>query len=413
MHTSLLNESRQPPPLHLRALTASTGVLLVNSCGFDSIPAEAGAAYGAGMMSAAGYLPTAIDSFVALTGGPAGLAVHYATYESAVHGFGSADELRAIRRRYAAAQDAGGGATASSSLPLFGRRLARHDGLFFDARTGAYAFPFLGADASIVRRTQRTGVATGALAARPEPSAGVTAALPLQYAAYVTLPSAWVAALFLAYGTAFTLLARFSLGRRLLLAFPRLFTHGLFSHEGPTRAQIAGARFAMTFFVQGEQASERGIGREETEADALIFRSRAAHALSPGRPSHPWAAGYSAALAPAVLAAPSTSASKSGGSSSSAAAVPPKPDVHAVVRVSGPEPGYDATSRMVVACALTVLEEGPAMVEGRAAGCGPGVLTPGAAFRGTRLVQRLQAAGIKFEVLQAPGTVPTGGAAGR
>lgn len=228
------------------------GVLAVSSCGFDSIPAEAGASFGAGLLSAAGYLPTGIDSFVALSGGPAGLAVHYATYESAVHGFGSADELRAIRKRFAAAHP-----EAAAALPIFGRRLARHGGLFFDARTGAYAFPFLGADASIVRRTQRTGVATGALAARPDPAAGVAAAVPLQYAAYVTLPSKWVAALFLAYGSVFQLLARFSLGRRLLLAFPRLFTHGLFSHEGPTRAQIAGARFAMTFFVQGERG-ERG-----------------------------------------------------------------------------------------------------------------------------------------------------------
>lgn len=113
-----------------------------------------------------------------------------------------------------------------------------------------------------------------------------------------------------------------------------------------------------------------------------------------------------------MLAAPSTPGAKSG---SASAPPPPKPDVHAVVRVSGPEPGYDATSRMVVACALTVLEEAPAMLAGKAAGCGPGVLTPGAAFRGTHLVPRLQAAGIRFEVLQAPAaaTAPSGGDAGR
>ena len=40
-------------------------------------------------------------------------------------------------------------------------------------------------------------------------------------------------------------LAKFSLGRRLLLAFPRLFTFGLFSHAGPSEEQMAATSFAM------------------------------------------------------------------------------------------------------------------------------------------------------------------------
>lgn len=233
------------------AAAAQAGVLLVNSCGFDSIPADIGTLFAVDTMRNAGCLPTSIDSFVALTGGPDGLAVHYATYESAVHGFGSADELRAIRKKYNALHP------ETAAIPSFGAKPKRHDGLYWDARTGSYAFPFMGADASIVRRSQRTGVAQGKLTARPssadvsDPSNGLPL-VPVQYNAYMTIPSRKVAFLFMLYGSVFQLLARFSLGRKLLLKFPGLFTNGLFSHQGPSRAQIAGAKFTMTFFVQGE-----------------------------------------------------------------------------------------------------------------------------------------------------------------
>ena len=106
-------------------------------------------------------------------------------------------------------------------------------------------------------------------------------------------------------------------------------------------------------------------------------------------------AGYSPSLTPAVLDAPSTTRSSSSSSSV------PQPDTHCVVRVAGPEPGYDATSRIVTCCALTLLHEGERMLDAKN-GVGPGILTPGAAFRGTRLIHRLTEQGLRFEVLQAP-----------
>lgn len=366
--------------LHHHTAAAQAGVLVVSSCGFDSIPADVGAAHARETLAAAGATATVVDSFLTMTGGPRGIAAHYATFESAVHGFGAQDELRALRRRFNGVHP---DVPPLPALPLVGPKPRRRDGLFWDERVRSYALPFVGADASVVRRTLRADVALGRLlgalpaspgaitsggcgggggggsgdgvggGSRSTPADGQGALpLPFVYNAYMALPSAYAAGLFIAYGTVFQLLASFALGRRLLLAAPGLFSHGIFSHAGPSRAQIDGARFAMTFYTSGYSG-----------------------------------AGLDVARAAAGAGAP-----------------PPPPDVHAVTRVSGPEPGYDATSRIVAACTLTLLAESSAMLDVAAGGCGPGVRAPGCAFERTALVGRLRAQGIAVDVVQPPTT---------
>ena len=80
---------------------------------------------------------------------------------------------------------------------------------------------------------------------------------------------------------------------------------------------------------------------------------------------------YSARLASAALSTPP----------SSGALPPPRADARFLASVSGPEPGYDATSTIVTACALTLLRDRHRMR------LQAGVVTPGAAFRGTGLVE--------------------------
>lgn len=43
----------------------------------------------------------------------------------------------------------------------------------------------------------------------------------------------------------------FKLGRKLLLTYPRLFTFGVFSHQGPTEEQMAVSTFSIDFFAKG------------------------------------------------------------------------------------------------------------------------------------------------------------------
>ena len=65
-------------------------------------------------------------------------------------------------------------------------------------------------------------------------------------------------------------------------------------------------------------------------------------------------------------------------------------------KVSGPEPGYDATSKILVSCALTLLEERGKVFENL--GEQGGVSTSALAFDGTHIVNNLESAGLEFTI---------------
>jgi len=136
---------------------------------------------------------------------------------------------------------------------------------------------------------------------------------PLSFAAFVTLPTTAAAARLLIYGAIFSLLARWPWGRSLLLAHPRFFSGGAFSHSGPNDDEIAAASFAYKFVAVGHTAAE----------------------------------------AAAVLSAPRRKGD--GAAAAAATAALPPASLRAVVEVRGPEPGYDATSTIVAAVAVALL----------------------------------------------------------
>ncbi|GFO11052.1 saccharopine dehydrogenase-like oxidoreductase [Plakobranchus ocellatus] len=70
-----------------------------------------------------------------------------------------------------------------------------------------------------------------------------------------------------------------------------------------------------------------------------------------------------------------------------------KPNRQVTVRLTAPEPGYVTTSTCLVQCALIILKESGSMRHSS------GVLTPGAAFFGTSLLQRLCQLNIKIETV--------------
>lgn len=70
---------------------------------------------------------------------------------------------------------------------------------------------------------------------------------------------------------------------------------------------------------------------------------------------------------------------------------PPKKKI--MTRVTGPDPGYIGTAMLLVHSGMTLLFDREKLPE-------PGVLTPGACFRDTYLVDRLSKRSIKFEVLE-------------
>lgn len=49
----------------------------------------------------------------------------------------------------------------------------------------------------------------------------------------------------------FGIMTKFSFGRNLLLKYPKIFSLGFVSHEGPTEESMKNTKFSMTFYGQG------------------------------------------------------------------------------------------------------------------------------------------------------------------
>ena len=304
------------------------GVLLVPGCGFDSIPADVGCQFAVDALRAAGAVATGVECYLTVHNLGAG---HFATLESAVAGIGSVSELKRVRAAFDKQHP-------GSRVPRFGPALRKRDKPHWASAVRAYALPFIGADASVVRRTQRSLVSAGVAGPSAEQ-------LPVQFSAYVTFRSAFWLAAATVMGSLMSSLCRWRWGRALVLAMPRSFSLNAFTHDGPTEAQMAATTFTMTFLAQGSVGT------------------------------------------PAEVAA---------------AKLPT--NTRATVRVSGPEPGYVATPRIVLAAAFELLEA-TSRVPARG-----GVLTPAAAFRGPQSTLRARLESMdacRFEVLQPAKTLAT------
>ncbi|KAK7080206.1 hypothetical protein SK128_023796 [Halocaridina rubra] len=139
----------------------------------------------------------------------------------------------------------------------------------------------------------------------------------------------------LAIGMAyFAFLSYFSWTRNILLKYPEVMTAGVFSRAGPERESLKKLSFTATLIGQGWSESLASGSDQHTE--------------------------------------------------------PPNSSI--TVKVSGPDPGYGATSLMMVASAMTILREKD-MCTGRG-----GVMTPGVAFMNTKLIERIVERGMTVTV---------------
>ena len=233
-----------------------------------------------------------------------------------MHGFGSAELLREIRS-----------ASTLEKLPRpEGKKLTFHKGVTKDRELG-YHVPFVFADPSVVRLSQQIFL-TGLAKTEKEKS---NVPPPIQFSAYLLIPSLWGVILYTLYGFVFSFLASSPWGRNLLLGHPELFSAGLFSKEHPTQEQLDQCSFE------------------------IMLRSK----------------GYDDTVTPSKDALPNK-------------------EIDVVVR--GPEAGYVATPRIVLQCALAILNN-------KEQGYVPsGVLTPSTAFWETDLIDRLRHVGITYDV---------------
>ncbi|XP_059612217.1 saccharopine dehydrogenase-like oxidoreductase isoform X2 [Phlebotomus argentipes] len=288
------------------------GVYVVSACGFDSIPADLGTLFHERHFE--GVVNSVETYLVAKSTGP-GASLHYGTWESAIYGLAHANELRSLRSKL-----------FKERLPSMKPSLKNRP-IFHRAPVvrNAVCLPFLGSDRSVVMRSQRFLFET-------------QKKRPVQVRTYMSVGTYFTALLFILAGAIFSLFTRFSLGRRLLLDYPKLFSFGFASHEGPSEEKMKNTKFTMWF---------QGAGWPE--------------ALAEGEDQY---------------------------------ADPPTKKL--VTKVSGTDFGYGNTAACILLCATTILKEHSKMP-----GKG-GVLAPGAAFGKTSLIDELNKNDVfTFEVVSA------------
>ncbi|XP_017100340.2 saccharopine dehydrogenase-like oxidoreductase [Drosophila bipectinata] len=299
-------------------LARQKGVYVVSACGFDSIPADMGVIFleknfDGVVNSVESFLESGIKQGEGSNDSSAGL--NYGTWESAIYGLAHSDELRGIRQQL-----------YPQKLPKFYPVLRPRPLLFRSSEVDKVCLPFPGSDRSVVMRSQRFFY-------------NQDMKRPVQMQAYVGFSSWMIASVVIFFASIFGLLSKFKIGRTLLLKYPKLFSGGLASREGPSEDSMERTFFKMTFKAVGWPRTDR---------------------LAEGSDQY---------------------------------TEPPTKTL--MVRVSGMNPGYGATCVALLCTALTILRESEKMPNNG------GVLTPAAAFSKTTLISELEKHehGMKFEIL--------------
>lgn len=122
----------------------NAGITIINTCGFDSIPADIGLIHHLNSLwneSIKSNKSVGVESFLEIISGTAGVTVNDGTWQSAIYGFANKGELSKLR------------SSAKSSEKTVVQpawKLPRKNGFFYDASCKLWSFPFLGSDASVV-----------------------------------------------------------------------------------------------------------------------------------------------------------------------------------------------------------------------------------------------------------------------
>jgi short subunit dehydrogenase-like uncharacterized protein len=342
--------------LHYHAAAAAAGIHIASAVGFDSVPGDLGSLWTARLFNNtinknynSKSICTQVETFISIKSSPAGFKGHYPTWESAVNGVGSTAELTAIRKqaKLELFYHHKSGATGKNATKV--GKLKRHGGPFYDKRLQSWALPFIGADASVVRRTMameasmkqdRGGRGEKALYTSPMTiTSPPPPSQPPQSAVYFTVSSFFYLILFIIAGTVFQVLASKEWGRRLLLKYPAFFSFGGFSHQGPSEEQLQQTRFEIVNFAKGVEYSNDNNSNAPSSPPSHVMKERSV-----------------------------------------------------VTSITGPEPGYVACSIFIVAAAIVMLEEIEKLPP-------PGVWTPGMLLINTSYIERVRRRGVEFTVV--------------
>eukprot|EP01025_Chloroclados_australasicus_P062016 TRINITY_DN8144_c0_g1_i6.p1 TRINITY_DN8144_c0_g1~~TRINITY_DN8144_c0_g1_i6.p1 ORF type:complete len:415 (+),score=37.65 TRINITY_DN8144_c0_g1_i6:171-1415(+) len=205
------------------------GIHVASAVGFDSVPADFAVLF-AKQQFQPPSIPYRVESYLTVLTSKYGLRGNYATWESAIQGFGSYESLKRLRSK--AKKD---GLIHVTSIP--GPKPPKQSQARYDKHLSSWIFPFPGADAAVVRRSEAYFAQKGKN--------------PIYYSANVSIPSTFFAFVMAFMGLIIFTLAKFQWGRSVLLKYPSFFTWGVFQKTSPSEQHIQNTRFEKTLFVTG------------------------------------------------------------------------------------------------------------------------------------------------------------------
>jgi hypothetical protein len=200
-------------------------------------------------------------------------------------------------------------------------RPPRRGMLWWNETLQSYCLPFMGADKSVVNRSQYYDAVANHL-------------YPVTVETYILVKSMFWSVMMIAWLTIFNFAVQYDFSRKVLQKYPGFCSGYLFKDGGPSREQAKQASFIYWFIGYGWENQDKPNPEEA-----------------------------------------------------------PKKTI--VARCDGPDAGYIATAGCVLSSALTILQDRETLPQGG------GVFSTTAAFKNTKIYDRLASFGITFRVDQA------------
>lgn len=205
----------------------AVGVLVTHACGFDSMPADLGVRFCVDEAKKRCIELACVEGFMKIFA-PKHFVGNFTTWESMVHGVSAPDELRGSRsglrkKRWPAKVERVASGLKVHKLP------------FISKHTNDWSMLFPGADAAIVRSTQKSLAANGWSSPLP------------WYHAYFSFRKVDGIVKALGLAAVFLPLSKLKKGRELLLKYPEIFSGAVVSKKGPTQTQIDQTSFQIEF----------------------------------------------------------------------------------------------------------------------------------------------------------------------
>ena len=313
--------------------------LIVSACGFDSIPSDMGVAFVDQFYTKNGGICSSINGYLTGTA-PDGYQIHHTTLKAAVYGMNEADKLRALRKEI---EEKGDYRTSKKKIKRNGpKQKIKKEVYFWSDQVKKYSMLFPFADSSVVANSQ--GITSSLLTAQ-----NVKNKTFPQYACYISFNSYWNVVQAVSIGGLGKFLINYEFGRNLLCDYPSLMTFGVFSEEGPSKKQRSTQTFKFRFFAKGY--SKALCTKYDYDTEKLNNLN---------------------------------------------------PDFNINASVSGQDIAYRGTCKILIECGIVLLQEQGRINEGDLDQGFPaiqgGVFTPSTVFGNTSLIERLNEAGINFNI---------------